>query len=171
MELTTDVLLKGTAWDHAIKDLGEIFSTRTNYDIYLLCMSIGIMYDRRISKPEEDGEDVHTVPRTVIRNQNDNFDKIDFMFQAAVLTTLTEDLTEEQRLELAFGDETANFNKLAFLTEFANFGVTKLVEYIGDSKIESMENIKNFLVSTIEGRNFDIDALSDEEIMEDIDFP
>lgn len=31
MELTTDVLLKGTAWNTAIEHLGKIFKTRTNY--------------------------------------------------------------------------------------------------------------------------------------------
>ena len=32
--------------------------------------------------------------------------------------------------------------------------------------MESMENIKNFMVSTVEGQNFDIDELS----IEDVDF-
>lgn len=53
---------------------------------------------------------------------------------------------------------------MAFLASFANFGVEKLVEQIGATPIESMENIKNFLVSTVEGRNFEIDELPIEEI-------
>ena len=52
MELTTDVLLRGTAWDKAISSLGDIFKTRTNYSIYMLCVSIGVMYDKRIEKPD-----------------------------------------------------------------------------------------------------------------------
>ena len=52
-----------------------------------------------------------------------------------------------------------DFNKIGFLTSFANFGVTKLVELIGSTELESMDNIKNFMVSTVEGRNFEIDAL------------
>ena len=156
MEITSDILLKGTAWNRAINELGGIFTTRTNYSIYMLSLSIGIMYDKRIEIPEEAGEDVRSVPRNVINN-NDN-GKLDFYYQAAILSTLTETLSEEERLELAFGEKT-DFNKIGFLTSFANFGVTKLVEMIGSTELESMDKIKNFMVSTVEGRNFDIDAL------------
>ena len=104
---------------------------------------------------------MRTVPRNVLNN-NDN-GKLDFYFQAAILSTLTENLSEEKRLELAFGEKT-DFNKIAFLLSFANFGVEKLVEQIGTTPLESMENIKNFMVSTIEGRNFDINELPIEDI-------
>jgi hypothetical protein len=53
------------------------------------------------------------------------------------------------------------------LTQFANFGVTKLVELIGDTALESMENIKNFLAASVEGRNLDIDALPDDILLDD----
>ena len=53
------------------------------------------------------------------------------------------------------------------MTQFANFGVVKLVELIGDSTIETMDNIKNFLVQTVEGRNLDIDALPDDLLLEE----
>ena len=134
--------------------------------LYILAMTIGVMYDQRIEKPSEDNEEPKSVPRNVLRN-NDN-GKLDFIFQAAILSTTTEHLTEEERLELAFGEKT-EFKKVDFLTQFANFGITKLVELIGDTPIESMENIKNFLVSTVEGRNLDIDALPD-DILLDADF-
>lgn len=161
MEITNDIQLKGTAWNKAIHELGEIFSTRTHYSLFMLSLSIGIMYDRRIESPIENGEDVKSVPRNVLNN-NDN-GKLDFYFQAAILSTLTENMTEERRLELAFGEKT-DFNKIAFLLSFANFGVEKLVEQIGATPLESMENIKNFMVSTVEGRNFDIDELPIEDI-------
>lgn len=157
MEIKSDIRLRGTAWDTAISKLSSIFSTRTNYTIYMLCMAIGIMYDKRITKLEDGSEDDHSVPRNVINN-NDN-GKLDFYFQAAILTTTTECISEENRLELAFGDS-IEFEKLTFLTQFANFGVTKLVELIGDTDLESMDNIKNFMVSSVEGRNFDIDELT-----------
>ena len=166
MELTTDIYLRGTAWNRAIEDLAPIFKTRTHYMLYILAMTIGVMYDQRIEKPSEDNEEPKSVPRNVIIN-NDN-GKLDFIFQAAILSTTTEHLTEEERLELAFGEKT-EFKKVDFLTQFANFGITKLVELIGDTPIESMENIKNFLVSTVEGRNLDIDALPD-DILLDADF-
>ena len=162
MELTTDVYLRGTAWNKAIEDLSPIFKTRTHYMLYILAMTIGIMYDQRIEKPIEANEDPKSVPRNVLRN-NDN-GKLDFMFQAAILSTTTEQFTEEERLNLAFGDK-EEFKKMDFLTQFANFGVTKLVELIGDTPIESMENIKNFLFATVEGRNLDIDALPDDILL------
>lgn len=162
MEITTDIPLRGTAWSRAIDELSSIFKSRTHYMLYILSLTIGIMYDQRIEKPEENNEEVKTVPRNVIRNHDNG--KMDFMFQAAILSTTTENLSEEARLDIAFGDKT-DFKKIDFLTQFANFGVTKLVELIGDSAIESMENIKNFLVSTVEGRNLDIDALPDDILL------
>lgn len=164
MELTTDVYLRGTAWNRAIENLSPIFKTRTHYMLYILAMAIGIMYDQRIERPSGDNEETKGVPRNVLRN-NDN-GKLDFMFQAAILSTTTEQFTEEERLDLAFGEKT-DFKKIEFLTQFANFGITKLVDLIGNTIIESMENIKNFLISTIEGRNFDIDTLSDDILLND----
>ena len=162
MEITTDIALRSTAWDQAIDALSPLFKPRSQYSIYMLSLSIGIMYDRRIVS-EEDYR--HSVPRNVLQN-NDN-GKLDFMFQAAILSTTTESFTEDERLELAFGEKT-DFKKIDFLTQFANFGVTKLVEHIGASPIESMENIKNFLAATVEGNNFDIDALPDDLLTEEI---
>lgn len=156
MEIRSDILLRGTAWGRTIDSLASIFATRTNYSIFMLSLAIGIMYDSRIESFDDAGEEPRNVPRNVISN-NDN-GKLDFCFQAAILSTLTITLSEEERLELAFGEK-SNFNKIAFLLSFANFGVLKLNELIGDTPLESMENIKNFLVKTVEGRNFDIDAL------------
>ena len=89
---------------------------------------------------------------SIVFNNNDN-GKLDFYFQAAILSTLKETLTEEDRLELAFGEKT-DFNKVAFLTQFANFGAAKLADLIGSTALETMDNIKNFMVSPVEGRNF-----------------
>jgi len=162
MEVRSDIMLRGTAWDTAFKNLSDIFKTRTNYSIYIISLAIGLIYDKRIDIPEDNGEEERSVPRNVIQN-NDN-GKLDYFFQAAVLSTMTEEFTEEQRLELAFGEKT-EFNKIAFLTSFANFGVTKLIECIGATNIESMENIKNFLIATVEDRNLDIDEISDDILL------
>lgn len=164
MELTTDVLLRGPIWSRTIDELDPIFKTRTNYSIYMLCISIGIMYDQRIEKFEDDGNEPRSVPRNVIQNHDNG--KMDFMFQAAILSTKTETYTEEERLEIAFGEGT-EFNKLAFLTQFANYGVTILNERIGETPIESMDNIKCFLTSTVEGNNFDINSIPDDIWLED----
>lgn len=162
MEIRSDIRLKGIAWDTAINKLSNIFSARTNYTIFMLSLAIGIMYDKRVVKLEEGSEDEHSVPRNVINN-NDN-GKLDFYFQTVILTTTTECMSEENRLELAFGDG-IEFEKVTFLLQFANFGVTKLIELIGDTDLESMDKIKNFLVASVEGRNFDIDELNLEDIV------
>ncbi len=164
MEITSDVLLRGTEWIKAIDNLSSIFATRTHHSLFMLSMAIGIMYDKRIEKPADNGEEPKNVPRNVLQN-NDN-GRLDFMFQAAILSTATESITEEERLELAFGEKT-EFNKIGFLTQFANFGVTKLNECIGGSSVETMENIKEFLISTVEGHNFEIDALPDDILLLD----
>lgn len=144
--------------------LSEIFNTRPNYQIYMLCLAIGIMYDKIIDRDDQEGDEQKSVPRNVITN-NDN-GKLDFFFQAAILSTSLVDFNEEKRLELAFGEST-DFNKVAFLTRYANFGVTKLVELIGDTPIESMNNIKNFLISSVEGSNIDLEGISDDILLEE----
>ena len=164
MELTQDIALRGTAWSKAIDSLSSIFRTRTHYSLYMLSLAIGVMYDKRIEKPEEDAEELKSVPRNVLQN-NDN-GKLDFIFQAAILSTRTEQLSEEERLELAFGEKT-DFKKIDFLTQFANFGVTKLVEQLGDSPVETMENIINLLVASVVGRYLDIDCLPDDYVLDD----
>ena len=88
------------------------------------------------------------------------------MFQAAILSTTTESMSEEERLDLAFGDK-SDFNKIAFLTQFANFGVTKLNEQIADSPLETIEKLKNYFISSVEGRNLDIDSIPDDFLLEE----
>ena len=162
MDIRSDVPLRGSAWDQAINSYKEIFEPRTQYMLFMLSLAVGIMYDKRIASPEGDN-DAHSIARNIFRQHDHG--RLDFYFEAAILTTTTEDLTEEQRLELAFGEkESGEFRKIDFLLEFANFGVTKLTEQIGVTKIETMENIKNFLAATVEGRNFDIDSLPLDDI-------
>lgn len=160
-----DILLKGNVWNEAMDKLEDIFKPRTHYDVFMLALAIGIMYDKRIEKLELDNSnDEMSVPRNVIANHDNG--KLDFYFQAAVLTTQTEDFSEERRLELAFADH-VEFNKIGFLVQFANYGVGKLVEHLGSTNIESMEGIKNFLISSVEGTNFEINGLPDELLLEE----
>ena len=94
MELTKDVILRGTAWAKAADNLSGIFKTRPHYMLFMLSISIGIMYDKRIEKLEENGEDPKSIGRNVFVN-NDN-GKLDFMFQAAILSTTTQEFSEEK---------------------------------------------------------------------------
>ncbi len=167
MELTTDVLLRGPIWGNTIDALSPIFKTRTNYSIFMLCISIGIMYDKRIDRFDDGDLEPRNVPRNVMQN-NDN-GKLDFMFQAAILSSQTIEMSEDERLELAFGEK-SDFKKIDFLTQFANYGVTILSEKIGDTIVETMESIKGFLTSTVEGNNFEIDSIPDDVWLDDLGF-
>jgi hypothetical protein len=160
----SDVFLRGDSWNHVIDAYRDFFAEAPQYEIYMLAISVGIMYDKRIEKLEGELEP-HSIGRNVFNTRLGD-GKLEFMFQAAIISTSTVDFDEDTRLRLAFDDKNTDFNKLAFLTEFANYGVTILEEQIGTTKIETMENLKNFLNSSIEGRNFDIDALSDDEILD-----
>ena len=53
MEIKSDILLKGKAWNEAIEGLSRIFVTRTHYSIFMLCLAIGIMYDKRIEEVDD----------------------------------------------------------------------------------------------------------------------
>ena len=141
MVIKSDIPLRGAMWSETIEAFKDIFTKTPNYSVFMLALSIGIMYDQRLVIEKDSEDENKSVPRNVINN-NDN-GKLDFYFQAAILATRTEELEEKTRLDLAFGDETT-FNKIAFLTEFANFVVMKLHELIGESPVISMENIKNF---------------------------
>lgn len=161
-----DVILHGDAWVRATEELKPIFASRTHYQVFMLSISIGIMYDQRIAELESTTGEPKQIGRNVFYNYDNG--KLDFMFQAAILSTTTENFSEKERLELAF-DEKSDFSKLDFLIEYANFGVTKLVELIADTPLETMENIKNFLVSTVEGRNLDVDGIPEDYLILGLD--
>lgn len=147
IEATTDVSLRGETWANICDRLrNTVFSSY--WQIYALCISIGIMYDEQA---EFDSNETRTVPRTVLNHPNNN-SLLDFLFQTAILTSRKVDLSEEQRLELAFAEEqTIDFNKLSFLTSFANFGIKKIQEITEDKNdLESMESIMTFLNDSYE---------------------
>ena len=164
MEIKSDIFLVGDVWDETIEKLKPIFNTRTNYMLYILATAIGIAYDSKIESLPTSSPDPKSVPRMVIHN-NDN-GRLDYLFQAAILNTETVALSEKERLELAF-NEKSDFNKISFLTQFANFGIGKIFEQIGSSEVETMQNLKEFLSSTVDGTNFDIDDVSDEILASD----
>ena len=179
MELKGDIPLKGVAWDTAITNYSGIFEPRTQYMLFVLSLALGIMYDKRIATPEGSHDSLVDIVEGAFGDpQEEHEDKdahgfvffcfhlahgLEFFFQAAILSTTTVEMSEDERLELAFGTDT-EYRKIDLLVEFANFGVTKILEQVGSTQLETMENLKNFLIATVEGRNFDIDALSDEDL-------
>ena len=154
MELTTDASLKGPIWAETLDKLrGTVFETY--WDVYALCISIGMMYDCQIESDAMVPAGYDAEPRSVPRNMlghAQNKALLEFMLQTALVTTKHLDLVEEERLELAFGsDKKLDFNPVAFLTKYANYGVTKINEVISDAEdVELLEQLMTFLNSTYE---------------------
>ena len=154
MELTTDAILKGPIWHDTLEKLvGTVFETQ--WVVYALCITIGMMYDSQIDTeamvPAGYEIDPHTVGRNVL-GKGQNKSLLEFMFQSALVTTKHLDLDEDARLELAFDDKKKpDFNPVGFLTKFANFGITKIAEVIADTEdVETLEALMTFLNSTYE---------------------
>lgn len=75
MEITTDVMLKGSDWRKAL-DLFSPFFPQTlqpNYSIFAISISIGIMYDRQAEiageETPEEKDNRASVPRTVLASR------------------------------------------------------------------------------------------------------
>lgn len=168
MEIKSDVSLKGGNWRKALDVFAPFFpqSLQPNYSIFVISMSIGIMYDRQLDvageESEEEKDNRASVPRTVLHPHNTD---LDFLFQSAILTSSCVEYTDDERMSLAFNTACEiKIDRLDFLSKFANFGVGKLLEQASDDPVETMEKIRNFLASTIEGYNYEIDAISDDDL-------
>lgn len=171
MEITTDVTLKGSNWRKALDLFAPFFpqSLQPNYSIFAISISIGIMYDKQLDiageETPEEKDNRPSVPRTVLHPHNT---ELDFLFQSAILTTSLVDYDGQQRMDLAFNPSTEiKFAKLDFLSKYANFGVEKLLEHGSDEPIEAMQKIKSFLASMVEGYNYEIDSISEEDLSEE----
>ncbi len=155
MELTSDVLLKGRDWSETIDLLSDIIPSPLHYNVYILCVAIGIVYDKQIEINTTENDDSKSVPRNVIQNNN-RTGVLDYLFQAAIITSKTISLTEDERLDLAFNSSSKiEFKRMDFLTLFANYGVKKLKEQIDKDEMVTMDNLKCFLSNTFDGLNID----------------
>ena len=172
MELKTDVFLKGPIWADTIEKIagkpGKIFATY--WDLYALSITIGIMYDRQIESDDMVPNGYDADPKAIGRNVLGDVRRktlLEFMLQTALVTTKHLDLSEEERLEIAFGTDTElDFNPVAFLTKFANYGVTKIKEVIDDTNdVETLEALMTFLNDTYESGIVGVD--DDVEIIEE----
>lgn len=169
MVISKDIRLSRSLWHSTSDYYSQFFSDATYYQVFIVSLAIGIMYDERVETKASSDEDPITITRNVLTTRDNGI--LDLMFQTAIVSTDTEDLSEDERLELAFGESEESFNKFQFLIEFANFGVTKLNELIGGSEIETMDNLNTFMRKSIEGKNYEIrtvskSAYSDQDIEE-----
>lgn len=163
MEIRSDIVLRGSVWRKTFEKFQFFLSQNSQpvYNLYALSITIGIMYDKQIDV-ENDYDQPLNVPRTVLQPHNSD---LDFMFQTAILTSKLVNYSDQERLKLAFDTKCdITFNRFEFLTKFANFGVTKLLGISCDEPVEMMENLKKFMASSVEGYNYEINEIPDEDV-------
>jgi hypothetical protein len=153
MYIGSDIALKGDIWNDALDKLYPIFET--NYRIYVLAISIGIFADKQIETLEATfpTDQYRSIPRSILHN---NVGILDLLFKSAIITTTNVNLEEDVRMELAFNDDSKKdsakeFNKLAFLTKFANYGITQLASKIGADNLENVENMNRYVTECASG--------------------
>ena len=149
MQITADVTLKGPVWAEML-DLLVTEYIPTYMDLYALSISIGMMYDGQTETdamlPAGYKENPRSIPRNVLI-QNKNKSLLEFMLQAAIITTKHVEFTEQERLEIAFSEKSIDkFSPIQFLTKYANYGIVKIKEAIGDAQdVELMQKMMSFL--------------------------
>ena len=188
MEIRSDLIFKGPTWSNVDRGYRKKFF-ETQWGIFKICLSIGILYDTQLDDEkvdlEEDGLDI---PRTMF---NRNGAEMQFFFQAAILTSRCVELSEKDRLYLAFSEEipeeelegedaellkrgvsetALKFNKIDFLRKFANYGAQKLNECLSINDSETMESLIEFLNASYKGETEELQALMKvESLIDDID--
>lgn len=190
MEIRSDIECKGSTWykvGHGYSESNKIFETF--WGEFKICLAIGILYDKQIDDEElTDDEEKLTIPRTMF---NRHSQQMDLFFQSAVLTSKCIDLSEKDRLYLAFSNEISeeemneseaeelrkgvseqalSFDKIKFLKRFANYGATRLLECLDDNDSVTMENLAQFLVDSYNGDTTElIDMVRVEELEDDVE--
>ena len=169
MELKSDIVLKGDIWYKVNQGYVRKFF-ETQWGLFKVCLSVGILYDSHAEDEKgADAEDGINIPRTMF---NRNAAEMQFFFQSAILTSNTVNLSEKDRLYLAFSEEISeeemegedaetlkkgvseeaiNFDRVEFLKKFANYGAAKLAECLTSNESETMENLMEFMNSSYNG--------------------
>jgi len=164
MYIGSDISLRGDIWNDTLDKLKSIIET--NYGVYVLSVAIGIFADKQIETLDTSlsSDSYRSIPRSILHN---NVHIFDLLFKSAIITTANVDFTEDVRMELAFNDDsksedTKNFGRMAFLTKFANYGVTQLAQKLTDDPLENIEALNKYIVNCADGlgfEDFDLDEL------------
>lgn len=165
MYIGSDVSLRGDLWNEMLEKLKPVINT--NYGVYILSVAIGIYEDQQLEllPATLPVENYFVIGRPMLHN---NSHMLDLLFKAAIITTNLVDYSEDARMELAFNDESKpDFNRMTFLTKFANYGLTKLADKLTGDALENIENINKFVSECAAGLSFgdlDLDDLDLAEI-------
>jgi hypothetical protein len=158
MNFNTDLNLNHSSWDNSKKLLeGEYKVFDRMIDLFIVACSIGVLFDKRV-KSDEKNTEAHNIGRNTIITNDDVSERLEFLFQNAILTTNSEKFEEVDRLKMAFSDlfKPEKFSANTFLIEFANFGIDHLLTKISENPSKSIINM--------------IDAIKDLAIKKDYNF-
>ena len=162
MILNSDISLTHPLWEKADNELCSkdgIGLFGRLIDVYILACSIGIKEDKTIT----DFEDALKTPKTIGRNTyqsmiNEDLKRLlDFMLQNAIINTKTLDLSDEERLKLAFHPDytIAKLSPAAFLTGFANYGIEQIFKKItSGSPLVAIDDLYQYF-SSLEEHQYD----------------
>ena len=186
MVIKSAIECKGPRWEKIDNGYKKtIFETQQ--DIFKVCLSIGILYDRqKEDEKSEYSDEGLNIPANMF---NRNSAEMQFFFQTAILTSKCVNLNEKDRLYLAFSDDISEeelddgdrelmtrdvtkaaleFNKIEFLRKFANFGASKLEECLSDNEGETLENLNEFIKSSYKGETEELKAMKEvEDLIDD----
>lgn len=133
------ILLHGEIWADTIDKLMELKIFRTYYDIYKLCITLGIFFDKQIENTKS--TIIRTIPVTMPINDMANLQKY---FETAVLTSelnILKGLDIDEKIMIAFNPEyVIPFEEIDFLTMFANYGVTIICKWITKDDLSTIRN-------------------------------
>lgn len=192
MEIKSDIICRGSAWYKVGNGYGYIEKPKffsTFWAAFKLCMAVGILYDKQLDDVTEyEEEEKMTVPRTMFNRYDE---EMKFFFQSAILSSNCVNLSEKDRLYLAFSEdiseeelegedydvltkgvseEALKFDRILFLKKFANYGATKLAEQLSSIDSETMDNLATFLIDSYNGDTDELLKMKEvEELEDDID--
>jgi hypothetical protein len=113
-------------------------------DIFILALAIGVNEDKIVE--ESEGiilENPKNIPRNTIITNSEVSERIEFLYQNAVLNSKHLSFNDEIRMKLAFDDEFSidGFRQWDFITKFANYGMKLISEKITNYDMLTLEGI------------------------------
>ena len=172
MNVTGDIILRHTLWTDAEDSLCKGFIFERLVDLFVVACAIGIKEDKYIENNMQDDDKPKSIGRNTYLVKNEDLTTIiTFLFQNAVLNSKTVSFDNDTRLRIAFDpdfpDERSKiqFSPTNFLVKFANYGVSKILEWKSDSDIEYIDRIKNEIDEMLLKDYSDIIKQINEEIL------
>ena len=189
MVIKSQINCRGAAWYKVANGYGynekpKFFNTF--WAAFKLCLAIGILYDKQVDDVTEyEEEEKIAVPVNMF---NRNEEEMKFFFQAAILSSNCVNLSEKDRLYLAFSEdvladelddddyetltkgiskEALEFDRVLFLKKFANYGATKLADLLSTIDSETMDNLATFLIDSYNGDTDELLKMKEVEELED----